>query len=166
MNGTGFHWDQNVDSNFVRRRSNFQGITLKVMTEFEGNSINADINYKTNATYFPENETYLLNGFTYGIYQDALDVLEEHLNFTAQIFKRKDGAWGMVYPQSDGTFKTVGFIGDLFLKKADFAIGNVIIFQTRAQFVDYLPAVGIYQGKIHTLATIISSIFNELYFKV
>ena len=73
--------------------------------------------------------------------------MQDHLNFSAQIFKRKDGAWGMVYPQDDGTFKTVGFIGDLFLKKADFAIGNVIIFQTRAQFVDYLPAVGIYQGK-------------------
>ena len=77
----------------------------------------------------------------------GLQELKRYLNFSAQIFKRKDGAWGMVYPQDDGSFKTVGFIGDLFLKKADFAIGNVIIFQTRAQFVDYLPAVGIYQGK-------------------
>ena len=146
-NESWFQWDKDVNPNFVRRRSNFQGITLKVMVEFEGNSMNANSSYITNAPYFPENETYLLNGYTYGVFHDVLNVLQGHLNFSAQLFKRKDGAWGMVYPQDDGTFKTVGFIGDLFLKKADFAIGNVIIFQTRAQFVDYLPAVGVYQGK-------------------
>ena len=146
LNGAVLIWEESVNSNFVRRRSNFQGMTLKVMTEFEGNSINANPIYQTNAPYFPENETYLLNGFTYGVFQDVLDLLQDHLNFSAQIFKRKDGQWGMVYPQEDGTFKTVGFIGDLFLKNADFAIGNVIIFQHRAQFVDYLPKVGIYQG--------------------
>ena len=146
LNGAVLLWDENVNPNFVRRRSNFQGVTLKVMTEFEGNSINANPIYQTNAPYFPENETYLLNGFTYGVFQDVLDVLQDHLNFSTQIFKRSDGQWGMVYPQEDGTFKTVGFIGDLFLKNADFAIGNVIIFQNRAQFVDYLPKVGIYQG--------------------
>ena len=146
LTGAVLLWEENINSNFVQRRSNFQGVTLKVMVEFEGFSINANPIYQTNAPYFPENETYLLNGFTYGVFQDVLDLLQDHLNFSAQIFKRKDGQWGMVYPQEDGTFKTVGFIGDLFLKKADFAIGNVIIFQNRAQFVDYLPKVGIYQG--------------------
>ena len=159
MNGNIFQWEKDIMPNFVRRRSNFEGVTLKVMTEFEGNSINADISYQTNAPYFPENETYLLNGFTYGIYQDLLDTLQDHLNFSAKIFKRKDGQWGNVFPQSDGTFVTVGFIGDLFLKKADFAVGNVIIFQTRAQFVDYLPAVGIYQGKL-PMFTILNSSSN------
>ena len=141
-----FMWNPEFSSNFIRRRSNFQGITLKVMTEFEGLSINADSAYLTNAPYFPENQTHLLNGFTYGMYQEVLELLEDQLNFTSQIFKRKDGQWGMVYPQEDGTYKTSGFIGDLFLKKADFAIGNVIILEVRAQFVDYLPAVGKYQG--------------------
>ena len=139
-------WNPEISSNFIRRRSNFQGITLKVMTEFEGLSINANSTYLTNAPYFPENQTYLLNGFTYGMYQEVLELLEDQLNFTSQIFKRKDGQWGMVYPQEDGTYKTSGFIGDLFLKNADFAIGNVIILEVRAQFVDYLPAVGKYQG--------------------
>ena len=169
LNQTIFLWDQKVNPNFVRRRSDFQGVALNVMAEFEGNSINANPDYKTFATYFPENETYLLNGFTYGLYHDVLEILQEHLNFSAQIFKRRDGQWGMVYPQKDGTFKTVGFIGDLFLKKADFAIGNVIIFQNRAQYVDYLPAVGIYQGKftivkainILKLHLIFCSIFHD-----
>ena len=146
-NESWFQWDKDVNPNFVRRRSNFQGVSLKAMTEFDGNSINADLSFLTDAPYFPENETYLLNGFTYGIYHDVLNVLQNHLNFSTQLFKRKDGAWGMVYPQDDGTFKTVGFVGDLFLKKADFAIASLIILEDRAQFVDYLPAMGLYQGK-------------------
>ena len=146
-NETWFQWDKDVNPNFVRRRSNFQGVSLKAMTEFDGNSINADLSFLTDAPYFPENETYLLNGFTYGIYHDVLNVLQNHLNFSTQLFKRKDGAWGMVYPQDDGTFKTVGFVGDLFLKKASFAIASLIILEDRAQFVDYLPAMGLYQGK-------------------
>ena len=146
-NESWFQWDKDVNPNFVRRRSNFQGVSLKAMTEFDGNSINANPSFLTDAPYFPENETYLLNGFTYGIYHDVLNVLQNHLNFSTQLFKRKDGAWGMVYPQDDGTFRTVGFIGDLFLKKADFAIASVIILKDRAQFVDYLPAMGLYQGK-------------------
>ena len=146
-NESWFQWDKDVNLNFVRRRSNFQGVSLKAMTEFDGNSINAKPSFLTDAPYFPENETYLLNGFTYGIYHDVLNVLQDHLNFSTQLFKRKDGAWGMVYPQDDGTFRTVGFVGDLFLKKADFAIASVIILKDRAQFVDYLPAMGLYQGK-------------------
>ena len=146
-NESWFQWDKDVNPNFVRRRSNFQGVSLKAMTEFRGNLINANPSFLTDAPYFPENETYLLNGFTYGIYHDVLNVLQDHLNFSTQLFKRKDGAWGMVYPQDDGTFRTVGFVGDLFLKKADFAIASVIILKDRAQFVDYLPAMGLYQGK-------------------
>ena len=149
-NESWFQWDKDVNPNFVRRRSNFQGVSLKAMTEFDGNSINANPSFLTDAPYFPENETYLLNGFTYGVYHDVLNVLQDHLNFSTQLFKRKDGAWGMVYPQDDGTFKTVGFVGDLFLKKADFAIASLIILKDRAQFVDYLPAMGLYQGK-HSL---------------
>ena len=60
------------------------------MTEFRGNFINANPSFLTDAPYFPENETYLLNGFTYGMYQDLLDTLQDHLNFSAKIFKRKD----------------------------------------------------------------------------
>ena len=99
LNQNIFLWDQKVNPNFVRRRSDFQGVALTVMAEFEGNSINANPDYKTFAPYFPENETYLLNGFTYGLYHDVLEILQEHLNFSAQILKRRDGQWGMVYSQ-------------------------------------------------------------------
>ena len=73
-------WDQKLNPNFVRRRSNFQGVPLNVMAEFEGNSINANPDYKTFAPYFPDNETYLLNGFSYGLYHDVLEIHQEHLN--------------------------------------------------------------------------------------
>ena len=70
-NESWFQWDKDVNPNFVRRRSNFQGVSLKAMTEFDGNSINANPSFLTDAPYFPENETYLLNGFTYGVFQDG-----------------------------------------------------------------------------------------------
>ena len=89
-NESWFQWDKDVNPNFVRRRSNFQGVSLKAMTEFDGNSINANPSFLTDAPYFPENETYLLNGFTYGVYHDLLNVLQNHLNFSTQVFKRKD----------------------------------------------------------------------------
>ena len=149
-NESWFHWDKDVNPNFVRRRSNFQGVSLKAMTEFDGNSINANPSFLTDAPYFPENETYLLNGFTYGVYHDLLNVLQNHLNFSTQVFKRKDSDWGMVYPQDDGTFKAVGAIGDVFLKKADFALASFLIVENRYRFVDFLPTMGPHEGK-HSL---------------
>ena len=142
-----FQWDKDVNPNFVRRRSNFQGVSLKAMTEFDGNSINANPSFLTDAPYFPENETYLLNGFTYGVYHDLLNVLQNHLNFSTQVFKRKDSDWGMVYAQDDGTFKTVGVVGDVFLKKADFAIASFLIMENRYKFFDFLPTMGPHEGK-------------------
>ena len=149
-NESWLQWDKDVNPNFVRRRSNFQGVSLKAMTEFDGNSINANPSFLTDAPYFPENETYLLNGFTYGVYHDLLDVLQNHLNFSTQVFKRKDSDWGMVYAQDDGTFKTVGVVGDVFLKKADFAIASFLIVENRYRFVDFLPTMGPHEGK-HSL---------------
>ena len=46
----GFQWTMN--SNFLHRRSDFHGLTLKVMVEWEGFNMNADNKYLTSAPYF------------------------------------------------------------------------------------------------------------------
>ena len=46
----GFQWTMN--SNFLHRRSDFHGLTLKVMVEWEGLNMNADNKYLTSAPYF------------------------------------------------------------------------------------------------------------------
>ena len=85
-----------------------------------------------------------MNGYTYGIFQDVLELLETQLNFSTTLYKRKEEAWGMIYPQPNGSFIGTGIIGDIFFKRADLAVaalGNVI---GRARYVDYLPSLKYY----------------------
>ena len=55
---TNFFWENNISSNFIKRRSNFHGLTLKVMVEFSGSSMNVDPTYIEKSPYFSNNETY------------------------------------------------------------------------------------------------------------
>ena len=48
---TGFDWT--VNSNFIKRRSDFYGLVLKAMVEWDGFDMNADSSYLTSAPYFP-----------------------------------------------------------------------------------------------------------------
>ena len=57
----GFQWTMN--SNFLLRRSDFYGLTLKAMVELQGMDMNADNSYLTSAPYFSGTNvttTYLL----------------------------------------------------------------------------------------------------------
>ena len=74
------------------------------MTELSGLDMNADPKYLENAKYFQNNETYyLVTGLTYGLFNDVLGILQDRLNFTTQLYKRKDGAWGYFNYKDDGT---------------------------------------------------------------
>ena len=55
---TNFFWENNISSNFIKRRSNFHGLALKVMVEFSGSSMNVDPTYIEKSPYFSNNETY------------------------------------------------------------------------------------------------------------
>ena len=75
--------------------------------------------------------------FLLGIYHDVLQELESQLNFTTALFKRKDGGWGNVYPQNDGSYKAPGMIGDIFFKRADIVLAAVTINLKRGLYIDY-----------------------------
>ena len=66
-----------------------------------------------------------------------LQELESQLNFTTALFKRKDGGWGNVYPQNDGSYKAPGMIGDIFFKRADIVLAAVTINLKRGLYIDY-----------------------------
>ena len=51
---------------------------------------------------------FVVNGYTYGLFQDVLEELESKLNFSTLLYKNKKDEWGFVYPQSDGTFRGTG----------------------------------------------------------
>ena len=78
------------------------------MVEFTGSMVGADPDYVNKAPYFPNNQTYLVNGYTYGKYNDVLETLQSQLNFTTDLYKRKETAWGYIYPQPNGTYIGTG----------------------------------------------------------
>ena len=143
-----FKWEK-VQKDFVERRSDFHGITLRAMTETTGNEIALYPNFTQMATFFSNNETYLVTDYVYGIFHDVLMALQKQLNFTTVLYKRKEIAWGFVYPQNDGTFEATGIVGDLFFNKVDMVVAPLAIFYRRALYIDYLlpltqKVIGIY----------------------
>ena len=77
------------------------------------------------------------------------------LNFTTVLYKRKEIAWGFVYPQGNGSFKADGIVGDIFFGKADLIVAPVTLFLRRALYIDYLPPltqkyIGLYISSIKT----------------
>ena len=123
-NNNKFVWENDINPDFVTRRSNFHGLILKAMIEVSGTNMALNENYITEAKFYSNNDTYSVNGYTYGVLNDVLQILQSELNFSTQLYKRKDGQWGYIYNQSDGSFKGTGMIGDIFFKRADFAVGK------------------------------------------
>ena len=114
-----FEWKENVNSNLIKRRSNFHGLILKGMAEFSGDYLNADPKYRTENNYFSNNKTYLVNGYIYGLFYDIFREIEDHLNFTTLLYKNEEEAWGYIYPQPNGTYRGTGVVGDVFFQRAD-----------------------------------------------
>ena len=61
-----FVWANEIDRNFLKRRSNFLGLQLTAMTDEYANFIILDSRYKKDAPYFANNDTYWVNSYTSG----------------------------------------------------------------------------------------------------
>lgn len=134
-----FKWKHNVNPNFVKRRSDFHGISLKGMVEFGGMNMNADLSYLEKAKYFADNETYLITDFAHGLFHDVLLILQDSLNFSTVLFKRKESNWGYVNLLENGSYEGTGIVGDVFFKRADIGAAPAFITIDRANFIDFLP---------------------------
>ena len=134
-----FKWNHKVNADFFIRRFDFYGTTLKGMTEETGKQLILDPRYREKAPYFPGNETYLVTDYTIGLYFDVLLEVQKMLNFTTELYKRKDISWGFVYPQGNGTFEAEGIVGDIFFGRADLIVAPVTLYLRRALYIDYLP---------------------------
>ena len=136
-----FTWEKQVNPEFIKRRSDFHGMTLKGMVEFSGDYMNAHPTYRRDKNYFSNNQTYQVNGYTYGIFNDVLRNLENQFNFSTVLYKRKEVAWGNVIPLSNGSFHGTGVIGDVFFERADLAVAPLGVVLGRAHYVDFLPPI-------------------------
>ena len=65
-----------------------------------GRELILDKVYKEIAPFYLENGTYLVNGLVSGLHQDVLTIMEETLNFTTLLYKRKDRVWGFANVQA------------------------------------------------------------------
>ena len=135
-----FKWQKNVNPDFIKRRSDFQGVILKGIVGFWASEMNADSSYLEKAPYFSKNETYQINGFTFGLYNDILMHLQSKLNFTTVLYKRKKDVWGFV-DFVNGSYIGKGMVADIFNKTADIAVTPMFIKINRARFIDYLPPI-------------------------
>ena len=73
---------------------------MKAMTEATGRELILDKVYQEIAPFYLENGTYLVNGLVSGLHQDVLTIMEETLNFTTLLYKRKDRVWGFANVQA------------------------------------------------------------------
>ena len=136
-----FVWQKGVIPNFIKRRSNFHGIVLNGIVGFSGLEMFAkDSRYREMVPYFQNNGTHLVNGFTDGLYHDILMTLQDRLNFTTKLYKKKKDIWGHI-SSKNGTSEGIGMIGDIFFKRADIALAPFTMTIERASFVDYLPPI-------------------------
>ena len=139
LSSNNFIWQKDENPNFVKRRSDFHGIVLKGIVAFGGLGLFAtDSSYQEKAPYFKNNETYQVNGFTDGLFHDILMTLQDTLNFTTVLYKRKKVAYGFI-KYENGTYEGTGMIGDIFFKRVDIVIAPYLFTNIdRANFIDYL----------------------------
>ena len=106
-------------------------------------------NIITLSILFSENDTYLVNGYTSGFFQDVLDVLESQLNFSTLLYKRKTTFWGSFHHHANGTVYGTGMMGDIFYKNADLTVAPMGVTFERGSFVGFLPTVKQYYMELY-----------------
>ena len=95
----------------------------------------------------------MINGYTSGIYQDILEILQNRLNFSALLYLRGDGVWGNGFSMPNGSYIATGLIGDLYYNRVDMAVTGLYIKLSRGLVIDYFPPlepylIGIYTPRI------------------
>ena len=159
-------WNPSIDKNIFRRRANFHGLKLKGMVEHWSPNAFVDNKYMEKATYFESNQTYLANGFVSGVNFDILEHLQEHLNFSTALYKRKVKSYGYVKDWKNGTITGVGMVGDIFFKRADMVISGIMLTKSRLVYVDYLrPLIPMKYGLYISNQAIHDAMEYQSYFK-
>ena len=87
-----FQYQPIIEKPFLDRRGNFQGYKMKAMTEqVPSPYVYIDL---TNAQLDVTSQTYDVTHSTQGMFYDIFIILQEKLNFTATLHKRKDSQFG------------------------------------------------------------------------
>ena len=100
-----FQYIPKLNLSFEERRRNFHRYHLKAMTEEESPYITFS-NFSS-TEFDQQSQTYDVTKSVQGMYYDMFLILQETLNFTATLHKRKDGKWGPLTVFPNGTIENV-----------------------------------------------------------
>ncbi len=76
--------------------------------------------------------------FVSGSFVDILHEFEQRLNFTTVLYRRFDGVWGSIDPETN---KWRGMISNILMGHADMIATTLTFKAERAEAVQYLPAL-------------------------
>ena len=117
-----FQYQTIIKTPFLDRRGNFQGYKMKAMTE----QIPSPYGYidLTNAQLDETSQTYDVTHSTQGMFYDIFMILQEKLNFTATLHKRKDSQLGYAKVLPNGTIITSKLHADVAEGDAEFIVAR------------------------------------------
>ena len=138
--------EESIEQNFQKRRHNFHGSKLIALIGEEGNYIT--IKSLKNAPYFPSNETYDVTGLVQGPIYNIWKILQSKLNFTTEMYTRKDKKWGVPTKHPNGSVSVPeGHLKDVMDGSADIFLTSLAITYNRYLVIDYLvPVVSFSNG--------------------
>ena len=92
---------------FEDRRSDLNGYNIKAITESLQPYVSIDL---ASSTFDEASQTYDVTKSVTGMFYDIFLNMQEYLNFTFTLHKRKDGKWGPTEILANGTIVTAGII--------------------------------------------------------
>ena len=119
-----FDYIQIIKLPFIERRSSLNGYHLKAITEIERPFISIDLG---GATYDEASQTYDVTKSVTGMFFDIFLEMQEYLNFTYTLHKRKDGKWGPTKILANGTIIAGGIVESLTSGFAEMAATRFVV---------------------------------------
>ena len=129
--------EEMIEQNFLKRRKNFHGSKLVALTQEYGAFVKIE-NFK-NAPYFPSNERYDVTDLVQGSVFEIWRTLQNNLNFTSIIYRRKVSKWGVPIEHLNGSISVPdGAIKDAMDGLADILLVPLTVLYNRYLVIDYL----------------------------
>ena len=78
-----------------------------------------------------------MNGYVKGAFIDVLNIFQDKLNFTSNLYKHEEVSFGNFH-LVNGSVRGTGIVGDVYEKKAVLAVAALTITKSRFEYIDYL----------------------------
>ena len=120
----------------MARRADFHGAELTGLTE---KWLGIEIGNLEKAPYDIVEDRYDVTNLVSGAFYNILKNLEQSLNFTTKLYKRKSGGWGLPVQYPNGTIElSSGMVKDLVTGSADLIVTSITMLSERNLVIDFL----------------------------